>query len=176
MPDYGLLSGVLQNPALFSTQRVIGADGRAALPVRIGDFPSPAPAMTYLIMAASQGAAFITLLLAATQTVPTEVVESSRIDGANGWQIVRRIMIPAHAAHAGGGGSFSPTPSGMNGRHGLQPDGRRAGSTEVLSYMLLRWAGAFRVRTGGGAGAAHRRDQLGFDSGDVARRAEEKGR
>ncbi|MCB0053233.1 MAG: sugar ABC transporter permease, partial [Caldilinea sp.] len=116
MPDYGLLSGVLQNPALFPPN---GLSVLTAVPPRpwIGDFPfPPAPAMTYLIMAASWRALpFITLLLlAAMQTVPTEVVESSRIDGANGWQIVRRIMIPLMLPTLVVA-IFSLTLSGMNG-------------------------------------------------------------
>ena len=38
---------------------------------------------------------FITLLLlAALQTVPNEVIESSRIDGASSWQTTRHITIP----------------------------------------------------------------------------------
>ena len=144
MPDYGLLSGVLQNPALFPPN---GLSVLTAVPPRpwIGDFPfPPAPAMTYLIMAASWRALpFITLLLlAAMQTVPTEVVESSRIDGANGWQIVRRIMIPLMLPTLVVA-IFSLTLSGMNGVGMVfsLTGGGPGSSTEVLSYMLytLGW-------------------------------------
>ena len=63
----------------------------------IGDFPfPPSPAMIYLILAATWRALpFITLLmLAALQTVSNEVIESSRIDGANRWQTIRHITVP----------------------------------------------------------------------------------
>ncbi|MCB0153063.1 MAG: sugar ABC transporter permease, partial [Caldilineaceae bacterium] len=86
---------------------------------------------------------FITLLLlAAMQTVPTEVVESSRIDGANGWQIVRRIMIPLMLPTLVVA-IFSLTLSGMNGVGMVfsLTGGGPGSSTEVLSYMLytLGW-------------------------------------
>ncbi len=111
----------------------------------IGDFPfPPAPAMIYLTMAASWRALpFITLLLlAAMQTVPTEVIESSRIDGANGWQIVRRILIPLMLPTLVVA-IFSLTLSGMNGVGMVfsLTGGGPGSSTEVLSYMLytLGW-------------------------------------
>ena len=144
MPDYGLLTGVLQNPALFPPD---GLSVLTAVPPKpwIGDFPfPPAPAMVYLIMAASWRALpFITLLLlAAMQTVPTEVIESSRIDGANGWQIVRRILIPLMLPTLVVA-IFSLTLSGMNGVGMVfsLTGGGPGSSTEVLSYMLytLGW-------------------------------------
>lgn len=144
MPDYGLLSGVLQNPALFPPN---GLSVLTAVPPRpwIGGFPfPPAPAMFYLILAASWRALpFITLLLlAAMQTVSTEVIESSRIDGANGWQVVRRIMIPLMLPTLVVA-IFSLTLSGMNGVGMVfsLTGGGPGSSTEVLSYMLytLGW-------------------------------------
>ncbi|HQY94690.1 sugar ABC transporter permease [Caldilinea sp.] len=144
MPDYGLLSGILQNPALFPPN---GLSVLTAVPPAswVGNFPfPPAPAMVYLIMAASWRALpFITLLLlAAMQTVPVEVVESSRIDGANGWQIVRRIMIPLMLPTLVVA-IFSLTLSGMNGVGMVfsLTGGGPGSSTEVLSYMLysLGW-------------------------------------
>jgi ABC-type sugar transport system permease subunit len=52
--------------------------------------------MIFLILASVWRALpFITLLiLAALQTVPAEVIESARIDGASGWQVNRYITIP----------------------------------------------------------------------------------
>jgi ABC-type sugar transport system permease subunit len=52
--------------------------------------------MVYLILAASWKALpFVTLLiLAAIQTVPGEVNECARIDGANGVQLTRYITLP----------------------------------------------------------------------------------
>ena len=52
--------------------------------------------MIFLILAATWRALpFITLLLLASlQTIPHEVIESARIDGANRWQITNHITIP----------------------------------------------------------------------------------
>jgi ABC-type sugar transport system permease subunit len=139
VPDYGLLSGFLQNPALFPPN---GLSVLTAVPPRpwFGEFPfPPAPAMIFLILASAwRGLPFITLLLlAAMQTVPTEVVESSRIDGASGWQAVRYIMIPLMLPTMVVA-LFSLTLSGMNGVGMVfsLTSGGPGTSTEVLSYML----------------------------------------
>ena len=139
VPDYGLLSSVLQNPALFPPT---GLSILTAAPPRpwLGDFPfPPAPAMTYLIIASAWRALpFITLLLlAAMQTVPHEVIESSRIDGASRWQGVRYIMLPLMRAPLIVA-LFSLTLSGMNGVGMVfsLTGGGPGSSTEVLSYLL----------------------------------------
>ena len=145
IPDYGLLTGFLGNPALFPPS---GLSVLTAVPPQpwLGNFPfPPAPAMTYLILASSWRALpFITLLLlAAMQTVSNEVIESSRIDGANGWQVIRHIMIPLMLPTLVVA-IFSLTLSGMNGV-GMIFSLTRGGpgsATEVLSYTLykLGWA------------------------------------
>jgi len=139
VPDYGLLSGILQNPAIFPPD---GLSVLTAVPPKpwFGDFPfPPAPAMTFLILASAWRALpFITLLLlAAMQTVPTEIIESSRIDGANGWQVIRHIMIPLMLPTLVVA-LFSLTLSGMNGVGMVfsLTGGGPGTSTEVLSYML----------------------------------------
>jgi len=89
-PDYGLFSGVLAERGIS-----VLTDTRPT-PL-FGSFPfPPSPAMIYLILAATWRALpFITLLLLASlQTIPHEVIESARIDGANGWQITNHITIP----------------------------------------------------------------------------------
>ena len=143
-PDYGLLSGILQNPTIFPPD---GVSVLTAVPPRpwFGDFPfPPAPAMTYLILASVWRALpFVTLLLlAAIQTVPSEIVESSRIDGANGWQQVRFILVPLMLPTMVVA-LFSLTLSGMNGVGMVfsLTGGGPGTSTEVLSYMLysLGW-------------------------------------
>jgi ABC-type sugar transport system permease subunit len=95
--------------------------------------------MVFLILASSWRALpFVTLLiLAAMQTVPTEILESSRIDGANGWQVVRFIMIPLMLPTLVVA-LFSLTLSGMNGVGMVfsLTGGGPGTSTEVLSYML----------------------------------------
>jgi ABC-type sugar transport system permease subunit len=139
LPDYGLLSGILQNP------QVIPPDGLSVLtadapPPWFGDFPfPPSPAMIYLILASTWRALpFVTLLLlAALQTVSNEVIESSKIDGANAWQSVRHITIPLILPTMVVA-LFSLTLSGMNGV-GMVFSLTRGGpgsSTEVLSYLL----------------------------------------
>lgn len=139
VPDYGVLSGILQNPALFPPN---GLSILTAVPPRpwLGDFPfPPAPAMVYLILASAWRALpFITLLtLAAMQTVPQEVVESSRIDGANRWQTVRMIILPLILPTLVVA-FFSLTLSGMNGVGMVfsLTGGGPGTSTEVLSYLL----------------------------------------
>ena len=139
LPDYGLFSGVLQNPAIFPPN---GLSVLTAVPPRplVGDFPfPPAPTLVYLILAATWRALpFITLLLlAAMQTVPNEIVESSRIDGASRWQVIRYITIPLILPTMVVA-LFSLTLSGMNGV-GMVFSLTRGGpgtSTEVLSYLL----------------------------------------
>ncbi|MBI3957402.1 MAG: sugar ABC transporter permease [Chloroflexi bacterium] len=139
VPDYGLLSGILQNPALFPPN---GLSVLTAVPPRpwLGDFPfPPAPAMIYLILAAAWRALpFVTLLLlAAMQTIPREILESSRIDGANRGQVIRYIVIPLILPTLVVA-IFSLTLSGMNGVGMVfsLTGGGPGSSTEVLSYML----------------------------------------
>ena len=139
LPDYGLFSGILQNPALFPPNGLSVLTQDAARPW-LGSFPfPPAPAMIYLILASSWRALpFITLLLlAALQTVPTEVIESSRIDGANGWQIVRHITVPIILPTMVVA-LFSLTLAGMNGVGMVfsLTSGGPGKATQVLSYML----------------------------------------
>ncbi len=139
VPDYGLLSGIFQNPALFPP------DGLSVLTaVRpqpwFGDFPfPPAPAMILLILASTWRALPFTtlLLLAALQTVPTEVIESSRVDGANGWQLIKHIMVPLIMPTLVVA-IFSLTLSGVNGVGMVfsLTGGGPGTSTHVLSYLL----------------------------------------
>ena len=139
LPDYGLFAGVLQNATLFPPD---GLSVLTAVPPRpwIAGFPfPPAPAMTYLILASVWRALpFITLLLlAAMQTVSEEVIDSSRIDGAGPWQIVRHILVPLMLPTLVVA-LFSLTLSGMNGVGMVftLTGGGPGTSTEVLSYLL----------------------------------------
>jgi ABC-type sugar transport system permease subunit len=95
--------------------------------------------MTFLILASVWRALpFVTLLLlAAMQTVPYELIESSRIDGAKGWQIVRYIMVPLMLPTMVVA-LFSLTLSGMNGVGMVfsLTGGGPGTSTQVLSYLL----------------------------------------
>ncbi len=144
VPDYGLLSGITQNPTFFPPN---GLSVLTAPPPLswFGDFPfPPAPAMIYLIMASSWRALpFITiLLLASMQTISFEVIESSRIDGANRWQVVRFIVLPLIAPTLVVA-LFSLTLSGMNGVGMVftLTGGGPGTATNVLSYLLysLGW-------------------------------------
>lgn len=138
-PDYGILSGITQNPAIFPPN---GLSILTAVPPRpwFGDFPfPPAPAMIYLILASAWRALpFITLLLlAAMQTVPHEIIESSRMDGARGWQVVRYILLPLMLPTLVVA-LFSLTLSGMNGVGMVfsLTNGGPGTATEVLSHVL----------------------------------------
>lgn len=96
VPQYGLFTGFLGNPQIFPPNGIsVLTDNRPA--PWFGDFPfPPSPALIFLILASAWRALpFVTLLiLAALQTVPSEVLESARMDGANGFQITRHITIP----------------------------------------------------------------------------------
>ncbi len=139
LPDYGLFSGVLQNPALFPPRGLSILTADAPRPW-IGEFPfPPSPAMVYLILAATWRALpFITLLLlAALQTISNELIESSRIDGANRWQIARHIIIPLILPTMVVA-LFSLTLGGINGVGMVfsLTGGGPGTSTHVLSYLL----------------------------------------
>lgn len=144
VPDYGVLSGLTQNPILFPPD---GLSILTAVPPRpwFGDFPfPPAPAMIYLIVASCWRALpFITiLLLASMQTISHEILESSRIDGANRWQVLRFITLPLILPTLVVA-LFSLTLSGMNGVGMVftMTGGGPGTSTQVLSYLLysLGW-------------------------------------
>jgi ABC-type sugar transport system permease subunit len=156
LPDYGLFSGILQNPALFPPHGLSVLTQDAARPWLAGfPFP-PAPALIYLILAATWRALpFVTLLLlAALQTVPQEIVESSRIDGASRGQIVRYITVPLILPTMVVA-LFSLTLSGMNGVGMVfsLTSGGPGSATEVLSYMLYS-LGWFRLDFGRAAALA----------------------
>jgi len=96
LPDYGILSGILQNPALFPPSGLSVLTASPPTPW-FGSFPfPPSPAMVLLILASTWRALpFVTLLiLASIQLIPLEIIESGRIDGANTLQIIRYIMVP----------------------------------------------------------------------------------
>jgi multiple sugar transport system permease protein len=139
LPDYGLLSGLLQNPVLFPPNGVSILTADSANPW-IPGFPfPPSPAMIYLILASAWRALPFTtlLLLAALQTIRTEIVESARIDGANNWQTVRYIIIPLILPTMVVA-LFSLTLSGMNGVGMVfsLTGGGPGTSTQVISYLL----------------------------------------
>lgn len=138
-PEYGLLSGILQNPNLFPPNGLSVLTAARPDPW-IGNFPfPPSPAMVFLILAATWRALpFITLLiLAALQTVPGEVLESARIDGADGWQINRYITIPL-ILPAMVVALFNLTLGGMNGVGMVfsLTGGGPGTTTYVVSFLL----------------------------------------
>jgi len=150
VPDYGVMSGVLGNPDLFPPKGLSILTASRPSPW-FGDFPfPPSPAMIYLILAAAwRGLPFITLLLlAALQTIPSELIESARIDGANPWNIIRRITVPLILPTLLVA-LFSLTLGGMNGVGMVfsLTGGGPGTTTHVLSYHLytLGWT---RLRFG----------------------------
>lgn len=139
VPEYGLLSPILSNPALFPPKGINIPSDPAPRPW-IAGFPfPPAPAMVYLILASSWRALpFITLLmLAALKTVPSEIIESARIDGASSFQTLRLITLPLILPTLVVA-LFNLLLGGVNGI-GLVFTLTRGGpgtATEVLSYLL----------------------------------------
>jgi ABC-type sugar transport system permease subunit len=155
-PDYGVLSGILGDPKLFPPKGLSILTAARPSPW-FGEFPfPPSPAMIYLIVAAAwRGLPFITLLLlAALQTIPSEVVESARIDGANGWKVIRHITIPLILPTMVVA-LFSLMLGGMNGVGMVfsLTGGGPGTTTHVLSYHLytLGWS---RLRFGQAAALA----------------------
>jgi len=138
-PDYGLLSGIFQNPQFFPPNGISILTASRPAPW-FGSFPfPPSPAMIFLILAASWRALpFVTLLiLAALQTVPQEVVESAKIDGANGLQLTRHITVPL-IMPAMVVALFNLTLGGMNGVGMVfsLTGGGPGTATYVVSYLL----------------------------------------
>ena len=137
-PDYGLFSSFLADRGIS-----VLIDSRPES--LFGSFPfPPAPAMIYLILAATWRALpFVTLLiLAALQTIPHEVLESARIDGANGLQITSHITVPL-ILPAMVVALFNLILGGMNGVGMVfsLTGGGPGTATYVLSYFLyvLGW-------------------------------------
>lgn len=139
LPDYGIFSGIFQQPGIFGPNGISILTTDAPRPW-LGSFPfPPSPAMVYLILAAAWRAMpFTTLLiLAALQTISNEVLESSRIDGANGWQITRHITIPLIMPTMVVA-LFSLTLGAINGIGMVfsLTGGGPGTSTQVISYLL----------------------------------------
>ena len=156
VPDYGVLSGVLGNPELFPPKGLSILTAPRPSPW-FGEFPfPPSPAMIYLILAAAwRGLPIITLLLLASlQTIPSEVIESARIDGANSWKVVRHITVPLILPTLVVA-LFSLILGGMNGVGMVfsLTGGGPGTTTHVLSYHLytLGWT---RLRFGQAAALA----------------------
>jgi ABC-type sugar transport system permease subunit len=156
VPDYGVLSGVLGDPNLFPPKGLSILTATRPSPW-IGEFPfPPSPAMIYLILAAAWRALpFITLLLLASlQTIPSEVIESARIDGADSWKVARHITIPLILPTLVVA-LFSLILGGMNGVGMVfsLTGGGPGTTTHVLSYHLytLGWT---RLRFGQAAALA----------------------
>ena len=138
-PEYVIFSGFLADPALFPPKGISVLTAAPPSPW-LGDFPfPPAPAMWLLILASTWRALpFVTLLaLAAIQTVPTEVVESSRIDGANSLQVIRHIFVPLILPTLVVA-IFNLILNGMNGVAMVfsLTGGGPGTATQIISYML----------------------------------------
>ena len=155
-PDYGVFTDVLMDPARFPPN---GLSVLTAPPPKpwFGEFPfPPAPAMWLLILASTWRALpFVTLLiLAAIQMVPAEVVESSRIDGASGWQVIRYIIVPLILPTIVVA-IFNVILNGMNGVAIIfsSTGGGPGTATQILSYLLysIGWS---RIQFGRAAALA----------------------
>lgn len=155
-PDYGIFSGLLLDSNLFPPA---GLSVLTAVPPRpwFGDFPfPPAAAMTLLILASTWRALpFVTLLmLASMQQISTEVVESSRIDGAGSGQVIRFIIVPLILPTLVVA-IFNTVLNGVNGV-GLVfslTSGGPGTSTQIISYLLYN-VGWTQIRFGRAAALA----------------------
>ena len=139
VPNYGLLTGFFGNPQLFPPNGLSVLTAVRPTPW-FGEFPfPPSPAMIFLIIASTWRALpfVMILLLAAIQTIPTQVIESSKIDGANTLQRIRYIMLPLILPTLVVA-IFSLTLSGINGVGMVfsLTGGGPGTNTQVLSYLL----------------------------------------
>lgn len=155
-PDYGVFTGFLMDPTRFPPN---GLSVLTAVPPRpwLGNFPfPPSAAMVLLILASTWRALpFVTLLiLAAIQMVPAEVIEGSRIDGANGWQVVQHIILPLILPTLVVA-IFNVILNGMNGVAVIfsLTGGGPGTATQILSYLLysIGWS---RIQFGQAAALA----------------------
>ncbi|MGZ0212379.1 MAG: carbohydrate ABC transporter permease [Actinomycetales bacterium] len=80
--DFGLLNAALQSLGLDSLQRVW-----------LGD-PATALLAVSVVSGWVYAGFYMTIFYAAFNQVPTEVIEAARLDGANEWQLFRRIKVP----------------------------------------------------------------------------------
>ncbi|MCC6146125.1 MAG: sugar ABC transporter permease [Anaerolineaceae bacterium] len=143
-PDYGVFAGILQDPALFPPNGIsVLTDARPS--PWFGSFPfPPSKGMILLVIASTWRSLPFTalLILASLQMIPTEIIESSRIDGANGWQIIRFILVPIILPTLVVT-IFNLILTGMNGVAIIisLTGGGPGTSTQIISYLLysLGW-------------------------------------
>ncbi len=139
VPDYGLFAPFFANPALFGGQGISVLTSPPPPPLVRGIAFPPAPAMLWLILASTwKTLPFVSLLiLAALQTVPGEVLESARIDGASRWQsfwaITLPLIVPTVLVAL-----FNILIGGINGVGMVfsMTSGGPGSATTVLSYLL----------------------------------------
>ncbi|MEV8252689.1 sugar ABC transporter permease [Rhodoglobus sp. NPDC076762] len=80
--DFGLLNAALQSAGLEELQRVW-----------LGD-PATALLAVSVVSGWVYAGFYMTIFYAAFSQVPTEVIEAARLDGANEWQLFRRVKVP----------------------------------------------------------------------------------
>ncbi|QAV70625.1 sugar ABC transporter permease [Salinibacterium sp. UTAS2018] len=80
--DFGLLNAALQTLGLDSLQRVW-----------LGD-PATALIAVSVVSGWVYAGFYMTIFYAAFNQVPAEVIEAARLDGANEWQLFRRVKVP----------------------------------------------------------------------------------
>ena len=79
-PTYGLYAWVLNTTGLF-TDNILGSKGSALAAVILMDVWEWTPLITIIV-------------LAGLASVPEEVLEAAKVDGANYWQRLRHLVIP----------------------------------------------------------------------------------
>jgi multiple sugar transport system permease protein len=79
-PTYGLYAWVLNTTGIF-TQNILGNGGSALVAVILMDVWEWTPLVTIIV-------------LAGLSSMPQEVIEAARVDGASYWQRLRHIVLP----------------------------------------------------------------------------------
>jgi ABC-type sugar transport system permease subunit len=144
VPDYGILAGFFQNPSIFPPNGIsILTAAPASQWIKGFPFPPSLGMILLIFVSAWRALPFTTLLiLASMQMISQEVVESSRIDGANGWQVIRFIIVPLILPTMVVA-IFNLILSGMNGVGVIisLTNGGPGTSTQIVSFLLysLGW-------------------------------------
>lgn len=87
-----LIWGWMYHPAYGILNYIVGLAGGDPVPW-LGDTTTAMPAVMAMAIATGRGVGIV-LITASMATVPPELYEAAKMDGAAGWQLFRRITIP----------------------------------------------------------------------------------
>ena len=93
-----------------------------------------------VIMVWMQTGFAMVVLSAAIKSIPDEIVEAARIDGASEWQVFRRILVPSILADDRRRDDVHGHQLAEDLRHRLRESGNAENDgTEVIAEQMIRW-------------------------------------